>query len=75
MSTIRVGHAPDQADGSDDERRLYGDPQHEVTVDDNPERLYGTPQHEGEPPTSDVERFWLDCFAFRKSVQCEDGSQ
>lgn len=66
MTTKHVERAPSE---SEEERRLYGEPQHEVGSEVDPERLYGTPQHEGGSPTNGAERFWLDCYAFRKSVQ------
>lgn len=64
MTTTRVGRTPDEPD---DERHLYGDPQHEVGADIDPKEMYGTAQHDG-TATSGVKRFWLDCRAFRKSV-------
>ncbi|KZN26437.1 hypothetical protein A4G99_20490 [Haladaptatus sp. R4] len=66
MTTMSVGGTPGE---TDDERRLYGDPQHEVDADSDPERLYGTPQHENETATDGVTDLWLDCLAFRKSVE------
>jgi hypothetical protein len=71
MTMTQVGHSPDDPENPDDERRLYGDPQHEVGGDADPERLYGCPQHEGKWPESDLQRFWLDCLAFRMSVEKE----
>ena len=68
---IRVGHTSSDSETSDDERRLYGDPQHEVGGGTDPERLYGKPQHDGNGPNGDLQRFWLDCLAFRKSVEKE----
>jgi hypothetical protein len=71
MTMTRVGYTPSDSEYSDDERRLYGDPQHEVGGGTDPERLYGKPQHEGRGPLNDLQRFWLDCLTFRKSLEKE----
>ncbi|WP_076428992.1 hypothetical protein [Haladaptatus litoreus] len=49
----------------DDERHLYGEPQHEVSESDDPdETLYGTPQHETYQSLPDFELFRLDSVPF-----------
>ena len=64
MTTISVGENPGEPD---DERRFYGNPQHEVGVDSDSEQLYGTPQHQNGSATIEVTDLWLDCYAFRKN--------
>ncbi|WP_049970687.1 hypothetical protein [Haladaptatus cibarius] len=59
-------HTVSDSDGEpDDERHLYGEPQHEVPESEDPdETLYGTPQHETSKSLPDFELFRLDNVAF-----------
>ncbi|GAA0200030.1 hypothetical protein ACFFQF_00765 [Haladaptatus pallidirubidus] len=59
-------HSVSDSDGErDDERHLYGEPQHEVPETEAPgETLYGEPQHEMGRSLSDFELFRIDKGAF-----------